>query len=67
MIPLHVGSPRIIVVREFRDQIVEMPFAKDDELCQAFKFYGLDEPLASAVHLRRQLHRIATMGVELSG
>ena len=66
MVSLHMRSPGVVVFHELRDKVVEVPLSEDYELGQALQFYGLDESLAPAVHLRRQLHRIATMRVELS-
>ena len=65
MIARHVAAVMVVVFRELGQQMIEVSFSKDDEFIQAFQFERLDNPLASAVYICRQLHLIATVRHEL--
>ena len=62
-----MGPLGMIIVQVLRDQIVEMIFAKYDEMAETFLLDTLDPAFNKSIHPRRQLHRIATMRVELFG
>ena len=57
----------MIMFQVLRNQIVEMILAQDYEVVEAFVLDTLNPAFHETIHPRRQLHRIATMRVELFG
>ena len=42
----------VVIIREFRQQVIEMLFSKDDELRQTFELDRLDDQFAATVQIR---------------
>lgn len=60
--------PQLVVIVQIRsNQIVEMLLAKDRKEIQTFDACGFYPSLNESILLYRQLHPIATMGVEVFG
>ena len=52
VVPFHMRSLRIVILREFIRQIVEMLLAKHNELVEAFQFDCLNKQLSMTIQVR---------------
>ena len=67
MATLHVRAFLVVIVREFRNDVVQVTLTEQDEFEQTLIFYGLYKTLDPAVCTRCQLHLIATLRRERFG
>ena len=51
IVPFGVRADGVILFHELIDDVIQMPFAEQDELVEAFMFDRLDEPLNSSVQI----------------
>lgn len=67
MIAFHVTPSPVVIVDEFRNDVIQVAFAEEDEFEKALVLDRLNESLDPAVCTRCRLHLIATLRRERFG